>query len=94
MQTDLAKADDVISQLAYLHDQAQAMRSAIRDSRPLPQVNWVTIAQFSSYSGYSAHAINAKRKEGVWLEGEVWKKAPDNRILISLEGYNQWVEKA
>jgi hypothetical protein len=37
-------------------------------------------------TGYSVRAIEGKRAEGVWLEGQVWKKAPDGHIMISLEG--------
>lgn len=52
----------------------------------------VTIAKFAAESGYTEDAIRAKIKNGVWLEGVVWVKAPDGRILISIEGYETWVQ--
>lgn len=53
---------------------------------------YVTIDKFSKRSGYTEDAIRAKIKSGVWLEGVVWKKAPDGRQLISIVGYKLWVE--
>lgn len=55
-------------------------------------VNWLTIRKFSELTGYSENAIRTKIRDGVWIEGRVWKKAPDGRNLISVDGYNQWVE--
>lgn len=51
----------------------------------------VTIKKFSEQSGYTQDAIRAKIKTGVWLQGVVWIKAPDGRVLIDMEGYEQWV---
>lgn len=53
---------------------------------------WVTIAKAAELTGYSERAIEAKRAEGVWLEGEIWRKGPDGRIMISTEGIDAWVE--
>ena len=49
-----------------------------------------TIEKFSEESGYSPDAIRSKIKGGDWLEGQVWIKAPDGRILIDTEGYEAW----
>ena len=57
-------------------------------------VNWLTIRKFSEQTGYSEDAVRGKIRDGVWLEGRVWIKAPDNRVLLSVEGYNQWVESS
>lgn len=57
-------------------------------------VKWVTIKRFAELTGYTEDAIRSKIKRGDWLEGHVWKKADDGRILISVEGFNQWVEAA
>lgn len=51
----------------------------------------VTIEKMSELSGYSPDAVRSKIKRGDWLEGIVWIKAPDGRILIDLEGYEKWV---
>lgn len=53
---------------------------------------WITVEKFHAETGYTPDAIQKKRERGVWLEGVVWRKAPDGRILMNLEGYHQWVE--
>jgi hypothetical protein len=35
-------------------------------------------------------AVRSKIKRGDWLEGQVWIKAPDGRILINTEGFEKW----
>lgn len=50
----------------------------------------VTIPKFSDDSGYTEKAIRRKIESGVWLEGEVWIKAPDGHILIDREGFDAW----
>jgi hypothetical protein len=54
-------------------------------------LRWVTIKKFSEMSGYTANAVRSKIKRGDWLEGHVWIKAPDGRILIDVVGYESWV---
>ena len=55
-------------------------------------MNWVTVRKASEISGYSEDAIRSKIADGTWLEGQVWRRAPDNRILISKTGYDEWAE--
>jgi hypothetical protein len=50
----------------------------------LPLANVVT--------GYSVKAMERKIERGDWVEGKVWKRAPDGHILIDLVGYQRWVE--
>ena len=50
----------------------------------------LTVERFAELSGYTAEAVRSKIKRGVWLEDEVWIKAPDGRILIDTEGYERW----
>lgn len=45
-------------------------------------------------TGYSVKAQERKIEEGVWREGHEWIKAPDGTQLISVKGYNKWVESA
>ena len=52
-------------------------------------IKYKTIEQFAAESGYTPDAIRTKIKRGVWIEG-VWIKAPDNRVLISIEEFNLW----
>lgn len=56
-------------------------------------VRFVTIAKFADDSGYTAKAIERKIERGDWLEGEVWTRAPDGRVLIDTRGYERWVQK-
>ena len=53
---------------------------------------YVTIEKFAEHTGYTADAVRKKRERGVWLEGQVVRKAPDGRILIDLEEFERWVE--
>lgn len=55
-------------------------------------IKYITISKFSELSGYSEDAIRSKIKRGDWPHGYVFIKAEDERILISLEGFNAWVE--
>lgn len=55
-------------------------------------LRYVTIPKFSVESGYTEDAIRSKIRDGIWGEGKVWKKAPDGRIVIIVEGYEEWVE--
>lgn len=55
-------------------------------------LKYLTIDKFSAESGYSKEAIRSKIKRGQWLEGREWIKAPDGRNLISMEGFERWVE--
>ena len=57
-------------------------------------IKYVTIKKFEELTGYTEAAVNTKIRDGVWLEGKVFVKAPDGRNLISIEGYEQWVEMA
>lgn len=57
-------------------------------------IGYVTIAKFCQESGYTVDAVNTKIRDGIWLENKVWVKALDGRRLISIEGFNLWVEMA
>lgn len=52
----------------------------------------VLVPKFCELSGYTDDAVRAKIKNGVWLEGVVWIKAPDGRVLIDIEGYEAWAD--
>ena len=57
-------------------------------------IKFKTINKFADESGYSPHAIRTKISRGIWVENSVWIKAPDNRILISIDGFNEWAESS
>lgn len=43
-------------------------------------------------TGYTVKAMERKIERGDWIEGKVWLRAPDGRILIDLLGFKRWVE--
>lgn len=53
---------------------------------------FVTIEKFEELTGYTPDATRSKIKRGDWLEGAVYIKAPDGRVLIDIEGYEWWVQ--
>lgn len=57
-------------------------------------VKYKTISQFAIESGYTEAAIRAKIADGTWPKGLVWRHAPDNKPLIDVDGYAEWVESA
>jgi len=57
-------------------------------------MRFVTIEKFAELSGYTPDAVRSKMKRGDWLEGAVWIKAPDGRILIDQQGYERWATGA
>ena len=57
------------------------------------RVGYVTITVAAGMTGYSIKAIRRKIESGVWVEGREFRRAPDGHVLISLRGYEQWVER-
>lgn len=55
-------------------------------------LRYLTIRKFATESGYSENAVRSKIHDGIWREGQEWKRAPDGRVLIDVEGYQRWVE--
>lgn len=55
-------------------------------------VRYVRIARFADLTGYTEKAIRRKIAEGIWLDGREYRRAPDGRLCIDLEGYCRWVE--
>ena len=56
-------------------------------------LRYLTISKFANESGYSQNAIRSKIHDGIWREGREWKRAPDGRVLIDVDGYHRWVEE-
>jgi hypothetical protein len=53
---------------------------------------YVTIALAATITGLTEKAIRRKIEEGKWLEGREFRRSPDGAILISMRGYQAWVE--
>jgi hypothetical protein len=54
----------------------------------------VRLPLFERLTGYTQKAVRRKIEEGVWLEGKQYRRAPDGHILIDMDGYEKWVERA
>jgi hypothetical protein len=61
---------------------------------PLAPARYVRIPVFCIITGYTDRAVEGKIVTGAWAEGREYKRAPDGHILIDLEGYYKWVERA
>jgi hypothetical protein len=68
-------------------------RETAHGTERLTPAPYVRIPVASVVTGYTVKAIERKIEDGVWLEGDVWRKAPDGCRLISIEGYRRWVER-
>ena len=53
---------------------------------------YVLLALAAQMTGYTVKAMERKIERGDWIEGKVWLRAPDGRILIDLLGFQKWVE--
>jgi hypothetical protein len=59
---------------------------------PIETSRYVLLHVATGITGYSVKAMQRKIERGDWVEGKVWLKAPDGRILVSIEGFEKWVE--
>jgi hypothetical protein len=99
---------DVAASAAFSAGHSKANRQAWRASAPAAKVasareseqaesanrrNYVRIPLAAELTGYSQKAIRRKIESGVWLEGQQYRRAPDGSILVSIRGYEQWVEQ-
>lgn len=55
---------------------------------------YVRLPLFERLTGYTQKAVRRKIEEGVWLEGKQYRRAPDGHIIIDMDGYEKWVERA
>ena len=69
----------------------QPPKTAVGDA--MRGADYVTILVAAAMTGYSAKAIRRKIEDGVWVEGREFRRAPDGHVLVSVKGYEQWVER-
>jgi hypothetical protein len=67
---------------------------AVPQSAAVVPTRYVLLPLAALVTGYTVKAMERKIERGDWLEGKVWRRAPDGRILIDLFGYQKWVESA
>lgn len=58
----------------------------------MTDARYVRLALFCEKTGWTEKAIRRKMENGVWLEGQHYRRAPDGAILIDMKGYEKWVE--
>lgn len=52
---------------------------------------FVRIRKFVEMSGYTEQAVRSKIKDGRWIEGREYRRAPDGALLVDLVGFEKWV---
>lgn len=55
---------------------------------------FVKLDLFEKLTGYTPKAVHRKKEEGHWLIGKELVKAADGNLLVDMEEYNSWVERA
>jgi hypothetical protein len=58
----------------------------------MTSARYVTIELAAEKIGYSPKAIRRKIEEHVWRQGREYRRAPDGRLLVDMQGYEKWVE--
>ena len=53
---------------------------------------YVLLTVAAQMTGYTVKAMERKIERGDWIEGKVWIRAPDGRILIDMLGFQRWAE--
>lgn len=57
-------------------------------------IDSIKVKKFCELTGYTPAAIHLKISRGVWLNGREYTKAPDGNILVSIKGYEDWINKS
>ena len=57
-----------------------------------PAKRWVKLAHYCKELGDTKDAVHARRKKGIWLDGEQTCKGPNGKIYVCPEAVCQWVE--
>lgn len=53
---------------------------------------YVRLPLAEALTGYTVKAMERKIQRRDWVEGKVWRRAPDGCIVIDISGYHTWVE--
>lgn len=52
---------------------------------------FLLIPKFCEETGYTERAVETKIHRHVWADGKEYRRAPDGRILVDMEGFEKWV---
>jgi len=67
------------------------LKAETADQVWLAPAGFVTVRLASMLTGLSQPAISGKIREGKWVQGREFVRAPDGGIFISLRGFERWV---
>jgi hypothetical protein len=96
VRDETERSQVVNAQLAATAPFSMEPRAAASVPPPVSVVptRYVLLPLAALVTGYTVKAMERKIERGDWVEGKVWRRAPDGRILIDLAGYQKWVESA
>ena len=55
-------------------------------------MKWVKLKKYCELSGDTPHAVHARRRKGIWLDGLHTRLAGDRRLWVNLEAVEKWIE--
>lgn len=58
----------------------------------MSHARFVLLPLFEKLTGYTQKAVRRKIEDGVWVEGREYRRGPDGRIVVDMNGYTRWVE--
>lgn len=56
-------------------------------------IEWVTLKAMAAATGYTVAALRSKIKRGQLFEEKHWRRAPDGRLLMNVENFNEWLKQ-
>lgn len=54
-------------------------------------VGYCTLKKLSIDVGYSEDAIRGKMRDGIWILGREYVKAPDGRLMFDPDAVRRWI---
>jgi hypothetical protein len=75
-------------------DDVEQVRAPLR-TQPyvLKPARYVLLPLAEIITGYSVKAMERKIERADWIEGREWIRAPDNRVMLDVLGYEKWAVK-
>ncbi|AXY83348.1 hypothetical protein [Acidovorax phage ACPWH] len=52
------------------------------------------ISAFCQDTGYTEKAVRHKMTDGTWVEGREFVKAPDGRLMVDTDKFDEWARSA
>ena len=94
MQRPLARSDRTLEYTSGKDVILDAVKSPVEVShfKHATTARYVLLPLATTMTGYTVKAMQRKIERGEGVEGKVWIRAPDGRILISISGFEKWVE--